>query len=506
MPDASLTPVIVGVGEIKDRPADRAAGLEPAALIEAALRRAEADAGATLLSRMDSLDVVNVVSWRYDDLPALLADRVGAAPRWRRHGEIGGQTPVQFLHEAAARIARGEASVATVCGGEASHTATWARRTGTSPGWTEPHTAQQQTGGDWLPARDRHYIHPLARRHGITEPITVYPLYENATAAIWQQTPAEARAESTELWSALSRVAAGNPIAWIQTPVDPGTIAATEPSNRMIAWPYPKLMVANPAVNQAAAILLTSLAVARAAGIPDRRLVFLHAGASAQEPRDWMARPRLYESPAQEAVLGSMLAAAGAEGVGLLELYTCFPVVPKMARRVLGLPAATPISVTGGLTFHGAPFNSFMAHAAAAMVRRLREGNGTGLSLLYGQGGHLTAHHALLLGRNAAPPGAMLLPSDVNAVAAADRLPPPAMISEASGPARLESFTVLFNPDGTVAKGTAVLRLQDGARTLGTIPAEDTNTLGLLMAMDRTAVGHEGRLASESHELNRWIA
>ncbi len=506
MPDDSRTPVIVGVGEIKDRPDHRSAGREPAALIEAALRRAEGDAGAALLDRLDSLDVVNVVSWRYDDLPGLLADRLGAAPRWRRHGEIGGQTPVQFLHEAAARIARGEADVAAVCGGEASYTATWARRTGTALGWTEPRTAAQQTGHDWLPARNRDYIHPLARRHGITEPVTVYPLYENATAAAWGQTPGEAGAESAALWSDLSHVAADNPIAWIRTPVDPATVATEGPANRMIAWPYPKLMVANPAVNQAAAILLTSLAMARTAGIPERQLVFLQAGASAQEPRDWMARPRLDESPAQEAVLRAMLGAAGKVGLGPTELYTCFPVVPKMARRVLGLSPAAPISITGGLTFHGAPFNSFMAHAAAVMVRRLRAEDGPAPGLLYGQGGHLTAHHALLLGRTPAAADAMLRPSDVNAVAAAHRSSPPAVTEDAVGPARLETFTVLFNPDGTAARGTAVLRLPNGSRTLGTVPAADTDTLGLLMARTGSAIGHDGRLVPDGSGLSRWIA
>ena len=38
-------PVIVGVGEIADRPKDIAAGLEPLALLEEAVRRAEADSG-----------------------------------------------------------------------------------------------------------------------------------------------------------------------------------------------------------------------------------------------------------------------------------------------------------------------------------------------------------------------------------------------------------------------------------------------------------------------------
>jgi len=298
MSDADLTPVIVGVGEIKDQPQDRAAGQEPASLIETALRRAEDDAGAALLRRLDSMDVVNVISWPYDDLPGLLSERLGAAPTWRRHGPVGGHTPIQFLHEAAARIACGEATVAAVCGGEASHTATWARRSGADLGWTAPRAGAVQTGGDWLPARNRDYIHPLARRHGVTEPVAVYPLYETATQALWGQAPAEGQVESAALWSGLSRVAADNPTAWLRTPLEPGAIAAASPANRMVAWPYPKLMVANPAVNQAAALLLTSLAAARAAGIPEHRLIYLHAGAAAREPLDWMARPRLDDCPA----------------------------------------------------------------------------------------------------------------------------------------------------------------------------------------------------------------
>ncbi len=63
MTAAERIPVIVGIGEIKDRPADPAQGLEPIALMHEALKRAEADAGAGLLARLDALDVVNSVSW-----------------------------------------------------------------------------------------------------------------------------------------------------------------------------------------------------------------------------------------------------------------------------------------------------------------------------------------------------------------------------------------------------------------------------------------------------------
>ena len=42
-----------------------------------------------------------------------------------------------------------------------------------------------------------------------------------------------------------------------------------------------------------------------------------------------------------------------------------------MARRTLGLDEDFEPSVTGGLSFFGAPMNNYMTHAAAAMVRRM---------------------------------------------------------------------------------------------------------------------------------------
>ena len=55
MSDASRIPVIVGVGEITDKPANPADGLEPLALMAEALKRAEQDAGAKLVSEIDSI-------------------------------------------------------------------------------------------------------------------------------------------------------------------------------------------------------------------------------------------------------------------------------------------------------------------------------------------------------------------------------------------------------------------------------------------------------------------
>src|SRR5258707_4596081 len=129
-------PVIVGVGEIVDRPKDIADGREPLTLLEEALKRAEADSGGKLLGELDSLDVVNFLSWRYRDPEKLLADRLGTKPAHCYYGPVGGESPIRYLHEAAKRIARGECSVAAVCGAEAQSTATQAQRGGIRLPWT----------------------------------------------------------------------------------------------------------------------------------------------------------------------------------------------------------------------------------------------------------------------------------------------------------------------------------------------------------------------------------
>src|ERR1700686_3908280 len=108
LPD-HLIPVIVGVGEIVDRPKEIAKGLEPLALLVEALKRAEQDSGGKLLGEIESLDIVSFLSWRYQDPAKQLSDRLGITPAHAYYGPVGGESPIRYLHEAAQRIARGEA-------------------------------------------------------------------------------------------------------------------------------------------------------------------------------------------------------------------------------------------------------------------------------------------------------------------------------------------------------------------------------------------------------------
>src|SRR5258707_8605878 len=217
LPDDRI-PVIVGVGEIVDRPKEIAEGLEPLALLVGAIKRAEADSGGKLLGEIESLDIVNFLSWRYRDPEIQLAARLGIKPKHAYYGPVGGESPIRYLHEAAQRIARGECSVAAVCGAEAQSSATKAERAGIKLPWTPfAHDVPE-------PKRGAAFQKPIAVQLGVFRPITVYPFYEAATSAHWGQTPRQAMAESGQLWSRYSDVAAQNPNAWLKRRVSPEEI------------------------------------------------------------------------------------------------------------------------------------------------------------------------------------------------------------------------------------------------------------------------------------------
>lgn len=481
-------PVIVGVGEITQRSKDPSESQEPLALMESALRAAEQDAGTALLQSIDALDVVCEHSWPYADAPRLLAARLGARPAHAVYATAGGESPVRLIHEAALRIARGEATVAAIAGAEANYTVAAAAKAGITLPWT-PRDPQARL------LRGADICHPLAVRHGVHAPTHVYPFYENAALAAWGQTPAEAHEESAQLWSRLSEVAQHNPHAWLRQRFGPGEVGTPDERNRLIAWPYTLRMVANPLVNMGAAVLLTSLGHARRLRIPAQRLAHVWGGAAAQEPRDYLARDGYARSHAQDAVLEAARALAGDAGFALTELYSCFPIVPKMARRTLGLGPDAALSSTGGLSFFGAPLNNYMTHAAAALVHALRKGAHAagGVALLYGQGEFVTKHHALVL---SSTPPASALAEDYGVQAEADlhRGAVPEIVADHAGAAQLETHTVVYGRDGAASFGVVIARTPEGRRLMARVDPADEQTLATLTDAARSPVGRSGEV------------
>ena len=493
---ADRTPVIIGVGDVLDRPADPAAALEPLALMEAAVRAADADAGGGFLDRIDSLDVINLISWRYDRVAARLAKRLGIVPPRAVYAVVGGETPTTKIHEAALRIMNGDSMVAVVTGGEAQNAVAKAKAAGITLPWTAPAKAPEN------PIIPSEHVTPLGMQHGIFQPIHIYPLYENATTAAWGLTPAQALAESGAAYERISAVASTNPFAWGRKAFSADEIINVSDDNRMICWPYTKRMVANNNVNAAAAVLMTTLAAARAAGIAEDRIIHVHGGASAGEPMDYLKRDQYVHSVAQDAVLGQAMRIAP-NGFDRVELYSCFPTVPKMARRTLGLGPDAPLSVMGGLSFAGAGLNCYMLHSTCAMVRSLRE-RPADQALLYGQGGYVTKHHALVVGNRPAEAASLMLNRDVQDTAEDARADVPRHDTGYAGPAVVETFSIVFDRDGKPSHGSVVGSTPNRDRVFGKLDVSDSEAMAAFLSTDTSPIGLPGQVSVADDGLQCW--
>jgi acetyl-CoA C-acetyltransferase len=135
------------------------------------------------------------------------------------------------------------------------------------------------------------------------------------------------------------------------------------------------------------------------------------------------------------------------------------------------------------------------------MVRKLRAG--AKLGLLYGQGGFVTKHHALVISREATR-AALAQETSVQAEADLNKRDIPEFVTEASGKGKVESFTMLFGRNGEAEHGVVMLRTEQDSRTLARVPARDAATLAHLMNMERTPVGSLGEIAMADDGVPEW--
>ncbi len=393
-----------------------------------------------------------------------------------------GDSPILLINEAANAIGRGEAQMALIVGAEALRTGGM-RKAGAA-------AAGEVKKGPY-PKRTPPILEPR-HLYGLNTPTDVYPLFENAARASFGQSLAEAQAESGLIWAGMSQVAANTPSAWIRKEKSADEIVEASPQNRPIAFPYTKFQVANAAVNQGAAVIISSLALAREAGVPDERIVYIGKGAAAHEHDDPLQRPDFASSASMEVSLTKAMKLNGltVEQIDHLELYSCFPIVPKMARRVLGVSANQSMTVFGGLTFGGGPIGNYMTHAAACMVDALRQSGTNGL--LFANGGYATHNHTILLTRTPQPAGTFPQDFDFQAEADAKRGEIPEMLTDYSGPAKLETYTALFDREGKPRQGVVVARIDETKRIIAAIPPSDEAAIARLLTGDADLIGAAG--------------
>jgi acetyl-CoA C-acetyltransferase len=474
-------PVIAGAGQLRSNTERRPeAAREPADLIVAALRSAAEDAGAghQLIHAADALTIINVGTWAYDDLPGLVCSRIGADPGRRQHTDVGGNRPAEALDAAAARIAAGESSVELIAGGEAAASLLALQKAGLEPPWShEP--GGRVKHADAVRGSERMWA------HGLMAPVRVYPLYENALRESLGQSFSQAQQWSAAMLSDFTAVAADHPAAWNHRFRTPQEIATVTPDNRYICFPYPLLMNSFPMVDQAAAVVVTSLQVARDHGVPDQQLIHVWGGAGASDTRDVLDRPDYDRSPGLEHSLSTALDRASIEpdDIDVIDLYACFPVVPKLAALALGLPRDRRVTITGGNTAFGGPGNNFSMHAIVSVTHQLRSNGRVGL--VYANGEYVTKHHAILLSADPHPDGYVGAGAEV---AQTGRNGPP-VVDRAEGPATIETWTVEFDREGKPLTAYVIGRLPDGSRFAANGVQGDAALLNRLVDEDRNTIG-----------------
>ncbi len=449
--------MVVATGQCVDR--DPTAS----ALVLAARAAQEAlDEAPSLRARVQLVSVVNIMSNAGPAPATQLSRTLGLTPARTEVTTIGGNAPQWLISRAAAAISAGELEVALVAGAEAQHSAK-ARAGGVAP--HPEHTGDTVEDGALAPdpvvGDDRVGISGGEMSVGLVAPVHVYALFESAIAHRAGRTGAQQRTVLGELMAPFTEVAATQPVAWFRDVRTPSELATVTADNRLVAEPYPKRMCAFLHVNQGAAVLVTSLAAARAAGVADMA-VFCWSGADAAEVWFPSARPDLATSAGLHAATSAALSAADldVDDIGAFDLYSCFPCAVEMAVEALGIaPDDTRgLTTTGGLPYFGGPGNNYSLHGVASTVYRIRAHGGTGL--VSAMGWYATKHAVGIYGATPPPKGWRHGDTDTaQRVIDASAVP---VAAEAESDAVVVAATAVTGRGGTVTAAPVIARLPDG--------------------------------------------
>ncbi len=137
----------------------------------------------------------------------------------------------------------------------------------------------------------------------------------------------------------------------------------------------------------------------------------------------------------------------------------------QIAAAELGIGLDRILTVTGGLSFAGGPWNNYVTHSIATMADRLRAGGqGPAVGLVTANGGFITKHAFGLYGTEPPASGRFqreVPQAEVDAVRGRD------LCEEWDGPVTVEASTVMHDRDGAPETGLVSVLLDDGRRAWG---------------------------------------
>lgn len=485
------TPVLIGAGQFTYR-GDPGASPSPTGMLKIAAEQAAVDAGlgAAGLAALDSIVVAPSAIAQpgasrsggapfSSNAPAQLGAMVGAKPRWAALAAMGGNSSQYMINVLAERIARGETDLGLAVGCEVL-------------GSVSKRMARGLGFDDWLAAEDmtldappgigdnRPGVSRYEARHGLDRPINIYPIFENALRARDGRALADHQARIGALFARFTEVAAENPYAWFPTRRTAEELTTVTERNRMIGFPYPKLLNAIMEVDQSAGVLIASVDKARELGVPEDRWVYLHGCADAHDLWHVLERQDFHSSPAMRwtGQRAFEMAGIGAADLRYMDLYSCFPSAVQVGAEELGLSLDDPrgFTVTGGLPYAGGPGNNYAMHSAATMVQKLRAAPGA-YGLVTANGWYLTKQSTGIY--STARPKAPFEREDPAVLQRQiDALPHPDVIELPQGRSVIETYTVIHKREGPFM-GIVIGRDANGRRFVANTPDDDATLIGM---------------------------
>ncbi|MBI2800461.1 MAG: acetyl-CoA acetyltransferase [Gammaproteobacteria bacterium] len=463
-PSPQHIPVLVGIGVATCRENDFARAPEPIDLMLEAVRAAGADTGnpATLVGAQ--YIAIPHGRWRYRNPGGAIARAIGATHARSVFASVG-VLQQSLLGEACALIARGEIHTALVTGGDSGHRLLRAQIAEQKP----IDRVLDDEPNVRLTLKEE-LFHPAESALGLVMPIGLYAIMESAYRAKMGWTVDEHRNRLAAMYAQFSEIAADNPHAWKRDRLTPENIRDASSKNPMQAFPYTRSMCSTFNVDQAAALLFCSAARAIELGIPREQWIYPLASTESNHMVPVSARGDLAVCPGA-AIAGNAALAVGnlkANQIDLLDLYSCFPIAVESYAEELGISLARQLTITGGMSFAGGPWNNYVFQATCRAAELLRAGLGRH-ALITSVSGLLTKQGFGLWSREI--PTRPFEWHDVShEVARAQRVVE--VLMHYSGSATIAGYTVLYSRD----QSPTILALVDtpsGARALVTSQNSD---------------------------------
>ena len=400
------TPVILGAGQFTEFIDAHFEGLRPEAMAAHACERAIEDTGSgkDVRKLIDTIACVRLFAHSVPDEfrqvvapfgssespPLSIIARLGIPEAQAIYSRACGDEPQRLVYELGEAVATGAIRAGLICGAEAIATQRHFQRSGQPADWSEKCSGVTDDRGM---CTEFTYEQQL-NRHGAYAPVDIYPLLEQARRLSAGLTSEEYCWHMADLMSRFSEVAARNPHSMFRDKFNRENIATKTDRNRMIGDPHLKSMVAKDGVNQAAALVITSLGVAKSLNVSDRA-IFLRGHAEEVE-LPVLERPSLDKSPAMQEAYRSAIQCAGVtvEDIMAFDLYSCFPIAVFAALESLGLryDDSRPFTLTGGLPYFGGAGNNYSTHGIAEMLNLLRKQREPSFGLVGANGGFLSKH------------------------------------------------------------------------------------------------------------------